>query len=135
LEQQLSWGLLTNWTATANWRTVDLELPRFKVSSRLQLSQPLAGLGMPDAFDPARADFTGMTPRRPLWIAFLQQSAVVEVNEEGTVAAAATSGGIGCSSRPQPATFHADHPFLFLIRDNRTGVILFLGHVINPAQS
>ena len=59
---------------------------------------------------------------------------MVEVNEEGTVAAAATSGGMACSSQPRPATFHADHPFLFFIRDNRSGVILFLGRVTNPAQ-
>ena len=59
---------------------------------------------------------------------------MVEVNEEGTVAAAATSGGMACSSQPRPATFHADHPFLFFLRDNRSGVILFLGRVTNPAQ-
>jgi serpin B len=137
MEQQLSWNQLTNWMAAAHWRTVDLELPRFKLSSSFPLIQPLSGLGMPDAFDPAKADFTGMTRRRPLWIDFLQQCAIVEVNEEGTVAAAATTGGLACStpSIPPPATFHADHPFLFLIRDNRTGVILFLGRVANPAQS
>jgi serpin B len=135
LEQQLSWGLLTNWIATAHGHTVDLQLPRFNIHSSLPLSQPLAGMGMPDAFAPAKADFTGMTPRRPLWIAFLQQCAVVEGNEEGTIAAAATSGGLACSSQPPPATFHADHPFLFFIRDSRTGVILFLGRVTDPAQS
>ena len=135
LERQLSWGLLTNWMAVARERRVDLELPRFKINSSFPLCQPLSGLGLTDAFDPAKADFTGMTPNRPLWLAFLQQCAVVEVNEEGTVAAAATSGGIGCSQQPQPAIFHADHPFLFFIRDNRTGAILFLGRVTNPARS
>jgi len=135
LEQRLSGNLLTNWMAAARGHTVDLRLPRFNLRSRLPLSQPLSVLGMPDAFDRAKADFTGMTPKRPLWLAFLQQCAIVEVNEEGTVAAAATSGGMGCSSKPPPATFHADHPFLFFIRDNHTGVILFLGRVANPAQS
>jgi serpin B len=135
LEQQLSWNQVTNWAATAQVRIVDLELPRFKISSRLPLIQPLRGLGLTDAFDPAKADFTGMSPRRPLWIYFLHQCAIVEVNEEGTVAAVATSGGSGCGSPPPPATFHADHPFLFIIRDNHTGVILFLGRVTNPAQS
>ena len=135
-QQRLSWNQLTNWMAAAQWRTVDLELPRFKVASRLPLIQPLSAMGMTDAFDPVKADFTGMTPRRPLWIYFLEQCATVEVNEEGTVAAAATSVGLGCSqaATPPPATFHADHPFLFFIRDNRTGVILFLGRVLNPAQ-
>ena len=135
LEQQLSWHQLTNWAAAAEVRTVDLELPRFRISSRLPLIRPLRELGLTDAFDPVKADFTGMAQRRPLWIYFLQQCAVVEVNEEGTVAAAATSGGGGCSSQPRPASFHADHPFLLLIRDNQTGAILFLGRVTNPAQS
>jgi serpin B len=119
----------------AQVRTVDLELPRFTISSRLPLIRPLRAMGLTDAFDPAKADFTGMTPRRPLFINFLQQCAIVEVNEEGTTAAAATSGGLACSSQPRPATFHADHPFLFLIRDNQTGVVLFLGRVTNPTQS
>ena len=135
LEQQLSWNQITNWTAAAGVRTVDLELPRFKLSSRLPLIQPLRALGLTDPFDWAKADFTGMSTNRPLYINFLQQCAIVEVNEEGTVAAAATSGGLACSSQPRPATFHADHPFLFLIRDNHTGAILFLGRVTNPAQS
>jgi len=135
MEQQLSWNHLTNWMAAAQWRTVDLELPRFKLLSRLPLIPALSALGLTDAFDPAKADFTGMTPRRPLWIIFLHQCALVEVNEEGTTAAAATSGGLACSSQPRPATFHADHPFLFFIRDNPTGAILFLGRVTNPAQA
>jgi serpin B len=134
LEQQLSWNQITNWVARAGVRTVDLELPRFKIASRLPLIEPLRSLGLTDAFVPAKADFTGMTPRRPLYINFLHQCAIVEVNEEGTVAAAATSGGLACSSQPRPATFHADHPFLFFIRDNHTGAILFLGRVTNPAQ-
>ena len=82
--------------------------------------------------------------RRPLralpgqinsWVsrAFLQQS-VVEVNEVGTIAAAAASGGHACSQSAPPATFHADHPFRFFIRDNHAGVILFLGRAANPAQ-
>ena len=137
LERCLSWTQLTNWFAAAQWRTVDLELPRFKLTSHFSLVQPLCAMGMTDAFDRSKADFTGMTPQRPLWIQFLQQCATVEVNEEGTVAAAATSGGMGCGPPrvPPPATFHADHPFLFLIRDNHTATILFLGHLTNPATA
>jgi serpin B len=135
LEQQLSWNQITNWTAAAGVRTVDLELPRFTLSSRLLLIPPLRGLALADPFDPEKADFTGMSTNRPLFIDFLQQCAIVEVNEEGTVAAAATSGGMACSSLPPPATFHADHPFLFFIRDNQTGAILFLGRVTNPLQA
>ena len=87
--------------AVARERRVDLELPRFKINSSFPLCQPLSGLGLTDAFDPAKADFTGMTPNRPLWLAFLQQCAVVEVNEEGTVAAAAPSCSSSATTAPE----------------------------------
>jgi serpin B len=91
-------------------------------------------MGMPDAFDETKANFTGMTPKRPLFIDHVEHSALVEVDEQGTVAAAATSVSFSCavSAPPPPAKFHADHPFIFLIRDNHTGTILFLGRVADP---
>ena len=92
--------------------------------------------GMSDAFDPKRADFTGMTPKGPLFLDAVEHAAIVEVNEAGTVAAAATSSSIGCAASmpPPPAQFHADHPFLFLIRDNHTGTVLFLGRIADPSK-
>ena len=87
---------------------------------------------MPDAFDEGRADFTGMTGQRPLLINVVEHAAMVEVDEEGTVAAASTGASLGCAQLPPPVSFHVDHPFIFLIRDKRTGTLLFVGKVTNP---
>ncbi len=89
---------------------------------------------MPLAFD-READFTGISSERPLFIFDAYHKAFVEVNEEGTEAAAATGVVMGLeSARVSPTTtFRADHPFLFLIRDLRNGSVLFLGRVMNPS--
>ena len=87
--------------------------------------------GMPDAFDATRADFSGMTGQRELWIDAVIHQALVEVSEEGTQASAATAVVIKKGGPPIPA-FNAAHPFLYLIRDKQTGAIVFLGRVVNP---
>jgi serpin B len=87
---------------------------------------------MPDAFDAIRADLTGMATQRPLFINVVEHAAIVEVDEEGTVAAAGTGVSFGCSKMPEPATFHADHPFIFLILDRQTRTPLFIGKIVNP---
>jgi serpin B len=93
-------------------------------------------MGMPDAFDPNRADFSAMIGKKELFISAVIHKAFVEVNEEGTEAAAATGVVVGVTSiAPPPPTFKADHPFVFFIRDNATRSILFLGRVLNPSQS
>ncbi len=91
-------------------------------------------MGMRDAFDGARADFSGMDGRQQwLYIGAVIHKAFVDVNEEGTEAAAATAVVMQATSLPlPPPTFRADHPFICLIRENRTGSILFLGRVVNP---
>jgi serpin B len=111
-------------------------LPRFSIVSSHSLVEPLQSLGIRDAFDAGRADFSGMSQRRPLFIQTAEQTCLVEVNEEGTVAAAATHIGFGCSAAPRlpRQQFHADRPFLFLIRENSTGTVLFVGRVTNPAS-
>jgi serpin B len=133
LEQELRAKKLAGWLERLHPRTVDVRLPTFAVKSRFSLADTLRAMGMSDAFD-RRADFTGMTERRPLWINAVEHAALVEVDEQGTVAAAATSISFGCSARPSypDATFHADHPFLFLIADLRTHMLLFLGRIANP---
>jgi serpin B len=133
LEAKLTLGNLTNWIEHLHPADIDLLLPRFKIASRSSLSPTLSRMGMPDAFDEARADFTGMTAQRPLFISRVEHAALVEVDEEGTVAAAATGMSFGCAQRPPPATFHADHPFVFLILDQPTRTVLFIGEVSNPA--
>jgi serpin B len=88
-------------------------------------------MGMVDAFDRSKADFSGMTGRRGLFIGMVMHEAIVEVNEEGTEAAAATA--VKTKGGRPPVPFIADHPFLFLIRDRLTGSVLFLGRVVDPA--
>jgi serpin B len=137
LEKQLTAGHLEAWATHVAMCNVDVMLPRFSITSSHSLVKPLQALGLRDAFDAERADFSGMSRRRPLFIHTAEQTCLVEVNEEGTVAAAATHTSHGGCSRPErlPARrFHADRPFLFLIRENSTGTVLFVGRVTNPAS-
>jgi serpin B len=115
---------------------VNLFLPRFKFETRYYLEQPLAAMGMPDAFDKHKADFSGMTGKPELCISHVIHQAMIDVNEEGSEAAAATAGvtGLTTSARPRnsPAIFRADRPFLFMIIHKPTDSILFMGRVSNP---
>ncbi len=121
LEKLLSW--------TRN-REVRVYLPRFAVTSGFDLMPALRKMGMMDAFS-GTADFTGISDRRPLFILTAKHNALVRVDEEGTVAAAATFIAIG-SNGDKPVVFRADHPFIFLIMDTETGAILFMGRVMDP---
>jgi serpin B len=113
-------------------------LPKFKMTwGTFELNKSLIALGMPYAFDvpPNTADFSGMNGNKDLSIAYVFHKAFVEVNEEGTEAAAATAVIMTLKSAPHSSpVFHADHPFLFVIRDNRSGSILFMGRVMNPTM-
>lgn len=136
LERNLNAARLKAWAGAFQLSKVDLQLPRFKVASALPLRAALESLGMTDAFDADRADFRGMSVRRPLFIHAIEQSSVVEVNEEGTTAASATRVSFGCAKAAEPPRrqLHADHPFVFFIRENHTGMILFLGRVTDPTK-
>jgi serpin B len=136
LEQSLSPDKLYAWIRSLRSREVQLWLPKFKTSSEFSLNQTLTALGMTDAFT-GRADFSGMDGTNDLFISALIHKAFVEVNEEGTEAAAATAVVMetkGIHIPEEPVVFRADHPFLFLIRDNRTGSILFLGRIVDPTR-
>jgi len=113
-----------------------LMLPRFKVEWESKLNDALMALGMEEAFDPQRANFSQMAKPNSgnaFYISNVRHKAVCEVNEEGTVAAAATSVTMGITSAPPPPfSMKVDRPFFFAIRDNQTGVILFMGSVTNP---
>jgi len=134
MEGRLTYANLAKWTKGLGVWTVDVRFPKFKTESRFSLNEPLSAMGMSDAFRADRADFSGITSNRELFISAVEHAACVEVDEQGTVAAAATSLSFGCAASPQPppVAFHADHPFLFLIRDNHTGTILFLGRIVAP---
>lgn len=114
---------------------VILTLPSFTMTQQFELSGALSAMGMPQAFSQA-ADFSGMTGKRDLTISAAIHKAFIDVNEQGTEAAAATSTIMVATAMrayaPPPIVFRADHPFLFLIRDTRSGAILFLGRLEDP---
>jgi serpin B len=114
---------------------VALTMPKFEFDSEFSLKDTLAGMGMPDAFSPDEADFSGMTGNRELFISYVAHKAFVSVDEAGTEAAAATgvSGGLTWPGPEVTVEVTIDHPFIFLIRDIKTGAILFVGRVLNPA--
>jgi serpin B len=126
--------------ATLQGEAVELYLPRFRMSAAFVLNDVLPRMGMPSAFDPSLADFSAIEGARDLWISIVVHKAFVDVKETGTEAAAATAvvqktwGGVGVFIRDKIHVFRADHPFLFLIRDTRTGAILFFGRVLDPTK-
>ena len=134
LEQSLTLEHLSQWQSKLVKREVVVSIPKFKLTSQFSLASVLKAMGMTDAFS-SSANFSGMNGKRDLFISAVIHKAYVDVNEEGTEAAAATAvtmrlTSMGPSSRPP--VFRADHPFLFLIRDNQSGSILFIGRVMNP---
>lgn len=111
---------------------VALSLPRFKITPpAVDLTKPLAALGLKRAFDPREADFSGMDAHRDLFVGAAFHKAFVEVNEQGTEAAAATALAANPSVPPQMTV---DHPFLFVLRDLTSKSILFLGRVADPTK-
>jgi len=132
LEQRLTFDKLSQWLGKLHNRKVIASIPKFKLTSRFGLSDVLKTMGMTDAFGP-KADFSGMGGEKNISISAVLHKAYVDVNEEGTEAAAATGVVVGITSLPpKPIVFKADHPFLFLIRDNVSGSILFIGRLVNP---
>ena len=135
LEKELTSAKLEAWTRALRRTAVSVFLPRFKLDFQLPLNDSMKALGMTDAFSEKDADFTGMTGKRDLFISQAMHKAFVEVNEEGTEAAAATGLIINARSAARPQekpVFRADHPFIYLIRHQATGTILFLGRLSNP---
>ena len=113
--------------------TLKLNLPKFSFTRDFGLTGPFSALGMTDAFDPSRADFSGMTGKPDLYISDVVHKAFVAVDEKGTEAAAATAVIMKLTAMlPQGITLTVDRPFLFLIRDTASGQILFMGRVVNP---
>ena len=112
---------------------VDVSLPRFKLSHSLPLSDSLQEMGMGNMFSPA-ADLSGIDGTRNLFVSKVLQKVFVEVNEEGSEAAAATGVIVMMRSMPpRKQTFNVDHPFIFMIRDTLTGMLLFQGRVVDPS--
>ena len=138
LEQNLTHDRMTEWMKTLRSdRPVDTYLPKFNIRSEIMLSKILSSMGMPSAFA-GDADFSRMSDGKDLALSEVMHQAVISIDESGTEASAATAAIAVESAPPEqskprdPIVFRADHPFLFVIRENRTGTILFMGRVQRP---
>ena len=135
-EGKMTTANLTQWFAeldSTHAQEAMLLLPKFKLKTSYSLVSHCKNLGMKDAFEVETADFSGMGwPKGKLWISQIKHKAFVEVNEEGTEAAAATAVEMQTKSIKRYPIFRADHPFLFLIRENTTGSLLFVGRMADP---
>jgi len=121
--------------ASLTMREVDLRFPKFEFDYDVSLADPLAALGMPTAFQPLAADFSGIDGTKDLLISDVLHKAFVSVDEEGTEAAAATAIVFVGTGMPEPPVIvNVDCPFLFVIRDIPTGSILFIGQVVQPSE-
>jgi serpin B len=137
LEPALSYDLFRAIEDAPQKKSVEVWLPKFKVESLFSLNDAIRALGVEDAFIPGKADFSGMNGARDLFISEAVHKAFVEVEEKGTEAAAATAIGMRATSAPlfdaeEPLPFHVDRPFVYLISDEISGAILFMGKVVNP---
>jgi serpin B len=136
VESQLNSSTLKDWTSNLKSQEVKVYMPRFRTSKNVNLKDILVSMGMSDAFT-MNADFSGMEPKKELYITDAVHKAFIDVDEAGTEAAAATAVVMGIKSAlpiKEPRVFKADHPFMFLIRDNGTQSILFMGRLTNPGQ-
>ena len=117
------------------WTGVKLSMPRFKTNSDLALVDAMKALGMQDAFDAMRADFSQMSPME-LFVSNIKQLAHIDVDEDGTIAAAATVIAMeNTAIHDYSTTMTINHPFYFTIEDNETGTILFMGHIRNIVEN
>jgi len=136
IEKHLTTSNLDKWLATLKkgHQNIHVTLPRFKMESKYKLNDTLKAMGMPTAFQSGGADFTGLNESygKKLYISFVHHKGFIDVNEAGTEAAAATAVGIGF--RSMPPSFDGTRPFIYLIRDNATGTILFMGRMMDPTE-
>jgi serpin B len=135
LEQRLNSTALSQWLASldlAGREELAVTLPRFGMTYTAELNKALSQLGMVAAFNPYEADLSRINGGRDLFVSTFLHKAFVDVNEEGTEAAAATGAVVTKLAIMVPRKFPVDHPFLFLIRDTSTGILLFLGRIVDP---
>ncbi|NXG00842.1 PAI2 inhibitor, partial [Sakesphorus luctuosus] len=134
LERELTYEKLTDWINPKRMtsKLVRVSLPRFKLEEDYALKPILSSMGMPDAFELGKADFSGMSSGNELVLSEVVHKCFVDVNEEGTEAAAATAGLVRNCFKVIIQEFTADHPFLFFFRHNKTCSILFCGRFCSP---
>uniref|UniRef100_A0A803VBV1 Serpin B6 n=2 Tax=Ficedula albicollis TaxID=59894 RepID=A0A803VBV1_FICAL len=134
LERELTYEKLIDWInpEMMDSTKVRVSIPRFKLEENYDLKPLLSSMGMPDAFDKGKADFSGISSGKELVLSEVVHKSFVEVNEEGTEAAAATAAVMMMRCALRVPDFTADHPFLFFIRHTKTGSILFCGRFCCP---
>ena len=146
VEARLTPTALEKWIGAARGEDVVVSLPKLEIdpADALSLGATLSAMGMPLAFDRKKADLTGIAnppdPDERLFISDVFHKAHVKIDEKSTEAAAATAVVVAASRpsasgspEPPPKEFKADHPFLFMVRDLRSGLVLFMGRVADPA--
>jgi serpin B len=134
VEESVSDGLFDEVLASLEPADVDLSLPKYEFRFKASVAQLLRDLGMPMAFDPSVADFSGMTTADRLFISDVIHEAFIAVDEEGTEAAAATAVVMDLAAAPiEGINLQIDRPFLFSLYDRETGAVLFMGRVLDPA--
>ncbi|XP_060470018.1 serpin B11 isoform X2 [Panthera onca] len=134
IEKQLNMKTFYEWTSSANMieREVEVHIPRFKLEMKYELNALLNSLGMTDIFNEIKADLSGISPAKGLHLSKVIHKSYVDVNEEGTEAAAATGDSFVVKRLPIRAQFMANHPFLFFIRHIPTNMIVFCGKLASP---
>ncbi|XP_006198118.1 serpin B11 [Vicugna pacos] len=134
VEEQLNANTFSKWTSPSNLveQEVEVHLPRFKLDVKYELNSLLKSLGMTDIFSQVKADLSGISPAEGLFVSKIIHKSYVDVNEEGTEAAAATGVVLVVKRLPIRAQFMANHPFLFFIRHIQTNMILFCGKLASP---
>ncbi|XP_044282206.1 leukocyte elastase inhibitor A-like [Varanus komodoensis] len=134
VESAMTCENFAHWTASENMEEdhVEVYIPRFKLEDSFDLNMTLQALGMIDVFDKSKANLSGMSPSHPLFLSNVLHKAFLEVNEEGTEAAAVAGAVISIRSLVTYDLFLVDHPFLFCIQHNPTNTVLFLGKLCSP---
>ncbi len=133
LQEQFTYENYTTWTSNYTKSRTSLTIPKFKIENDFDLEKPLKKMGMKTAFG-KKADFSKMTGDEELFINKIIHKAYIEIDEDGTEAAAATAVVMDrkSTSNERPKAFRADHPFIFMIKENTTNTILFVGHFVQP---
>ncbi|XP_043926185.1 glia-derived nexin [Protopterus annectens] len=126
----ISTKTVQSWMSSLSQRRVQIMIPKFTAESELSLEEPLSALGITDMFQESKANFAKITMSEQLYVSYALQKAKIEVNEDGTKASAATTAVL--MARSSPPWFIVDRPFLFCIRHNPTGSILFMGQITKP---
>jgi serpin B len=132
---QVQWNAIINKLDSAK---VDLYIPKFTLNYSKSLSSELKALGMGIAFDPLRADLSHISSKVGLFVSDVLHKTYVDVDEEGTEAAAVTAISVGTTvypEKPEIKFMRIDHPFIFVIREHQSGTILFIGKIVNPVAS